>query len=105
MSYSRQDLIKICEKAIVDVSKWDDRDTPITQQQVGIVWALLKANCIFEIEKVDAGTIWLYIYAPSFRHYDCGEDFDINNKDQLDKEYFYLPTLERLKANKNQDWY
>ena len=47
--YNREKLIKICEKAIVDISKWSNRDSPSAQINIGKCWALLKAGCEYNL--------------------------------------------------------
>lgn len=112
--YTREDLIKICELAIVNEEDWEDRDTESSQQQVGICWALLKAGCDFEVtyEKLDdedrnrcitdEDTIWLYIYSKGFMWFECAED---NSRDYKEKIHIYLPTMKRLAEAKGKDWY
>jgi hypothetical protein len=108
--YSREKLIEICEKSIVHLSLWGDRDTPSAQEKVGLCWALLQADCKFVVlvepeEKgdrcfTDEKTIWLRIRWPSFLDIECGEEGDCSND-----ELFYLPTLKRLIENEGGDWY
>lgn len=106
-SYTREKLIEICEKAIVPVEKWGNRDTPEAQLKVGQAWALLKAGCDFEVLikrlendrcVTDEETIWISIKHPAFWTYD-------GDPDHLDEENFYLPTEKTLKASKGRDWY
>lgn len=110
MEYTREELIKICEKAIVDVSKWQNRDTPSSQESVGRLWALLKSNCPFKILYDTHGlctneqTIWLEVYWPQFSHFDW-VGFDLEDITTLHSESFYIPTLKRLEAYENNDWY
>jgi hypothetical protein len=108
--YSREKLIEICEKSIVPLALWGDRDTPSAQERIGLCWALLKAGCHFSILVkpenkgdrcvTDERTIWLRIRWPSFLDIECGEEGDCSNE-----EVFYLPTEKRLKENKGDDWY
>lgn len=112
--YTREELIAICERSIVDVAKWNDRDTPVSQRSVGLLWALLKANCQFEVTysngKFDnrtcvtnKDTIWVDAWFPNFSNMEDG--FDLDNRDTMYKETFYLPTVARLEEAKGEDWY
>jgi hypothetical protein len=105
MQYTREDLIAICEKAIVPVSKWSNRDTPQSQEGIGKVWVLLKTGCPFTViyEEDSPGvitnerTIWLRITSPVFSTFDSGRpEYE---------ELFYLPTLTRIEACSGEDWY
>jgi hypothetical protein len=108
--YSREKLIEICEKSIVPLTLWGNRDTPSAQEKVGLCWVLLKAGCKFNVlvepeEKgcqcvTDENTVWLRIRWPSFLDIECGEEGDCSND-----ELFYLPTLKRLGENEGGDWY
>ena len=110
VALTRDALISICERAIVDVSKWRNRDSPSSQEKTGMLWALLKANCQFEILFDKDGlctneyTIWLRVWSPKFHHFDW-DGFDLNDKDTMEDETFYLPTIARLDAVDGSDWY
>ena len=110
VALTRDALISICERAIVDVSKWRNRDSPSSQEKTGMLWSLLKANCQFEIlfEKdglcTDERIIWIRVWSPKFRHFDW-DGFDLNDKDTMDDETFYLPTIARLDMVNGSDWY
>lgn len=108
--YTREELIKICEKAIVPESKWSDRDSASSIRQVGDCWALLKAGCDFEVrtkentEKdsnciTDEDTIWVDFFFNGFQRFEYGEDVDKEEKTN------YLPTPKRLSEIKGKDWY
>lgn len=111
MTYDRETLIGICEKAFVLQDKWGDRDSSSAQRKLGECYALLRAGCKFEILTADNDgkkhgmvtderTIWLEITFKGFRHFDwCDED------DCLDRETFYLPTAARLDNVNGGDWY
>jgi hypothetical protein len=110
VALTRDALISICERAIVDVAKWRNRDSPSSQEKTGMLWALLKANCQFEIlfEKdglcTDEQTIWIRVWSPKFHHFDW-DGFDLNNKETMEDETFYLPTIARLDMVNGSDWY
>lgn len=109
--YNRQELIAICERAVVPLADWNDRDTPDSQTKIGMAWALLKAGCPFvvcadpkEVCCTDAETIWIEIKYPRFMQFECGETSESDSKDWPD-ETFYLPTPERLDKVAGKDWY
>lgn len=104
--FSRENLIAICEAAVVPVAKWRNRDTPGAQEAVGLCWAMLKAGCDFHVHPAseDSGcytddhTIWLTVHWPTF------SSFEYENGETQDAT-FYLPTPKRLLANTGRDWY
>lgn len=105
--YSRENLIAICEAAVVLVDKWSNRDTPEAQEKLGLAWVLLKAGCEFHVHPVrpgvlgchtDENTIWLTIDWPSFATFEYG------GRSHND-ETFYLPTPKRLRERAGGDWY
>lgn len=98
MMYTREKLIELCDRAIVPVSKWHNRDTPNAQIQVGKCLTLLKAGCEFEIEEVDDCAIWLFVFYPTFHTFESDSDY-------LEKDAFYVPTDRRLKQTEGRDWY
>lgn len=100
--YTRDDLIIICERAVVPHNAWSDRDTPRSQEGVGKVWAFLRAGCDFRVLisgdlVTDDRTIWLEIDHDDFGTRDWGGPGDT--------ELFYLPTPNRLDATDGEDWY
>jgi hypothetical protein len=109
-NYSREKLIEICEKSIVPLPEWGDRDTPSAQENVGLCWVLLKSGCDFSVlvepeEKgdrcvTDERSIWLRIRWPSFLDFECEKEGDPSNQ-----ELFYLPTERRLEKTQGGDWY
>ena len=110
LNYTREELIEICEKAIVQETDWNDRDTEASQCKVGECWALLKAGCDFEVMyddgmcSTDETTIWLYVYSEGFRYFEyaSGEEDDNEYKE---KHHYYLPTLKCLEEANGKDWY
>lgn len=103
-TYTREDLITICEQAVVPESKWLDRDSHRSQCKVGEAWALLKAGCDFKVLysgvcATDDKTIWIEIYAEDFNRFEWGREVD------KWEETYYLPTRKRLEARPGQDWY
>lgn len=102
-NYRRQDLIRLCEDAVVPHKKWGNRDTSDAHRQLGEAWALLKAGCKFEIStkgdlKTDAETVWVKIFFTGFSGFEAGVE-------ENESETFYLPTRKRIKDNSREDWY
>lgn len=89
--YTLPELLSICERAVVPVSLWRDRDSASCQEQLGECWQQLLQNKQFRVRVLksdhpcitDERTIWLAI-----------ED-----------EGYYLPTEARLKESEGKDWY
>lgn len=113
--YTREDLIKICELAIVNEKYWKDRDTESAQRNVGICWILLKCGCDFEVQYdkeydtdgcvTDEKIIWLYIYSKGFRYFEYSDGNEENDREYKEKIILYLPTMKRLAEAKGKDWY
>lgn len=103
VNYTREELIEICEKAIVQEKDWHDRDSESSQRNVGECWALLKAGCDYEItDDTGKNTILLCVYSKGFMWFeDWGEDRD-NSKE---KHRYYLPTPKSLEEANGKDWY
>lgn len=111
MECTREQLIKICEKAFVEQKKWINRDSASSQIQLGQCYALLKAGCEYEIQYTKDGkgcstndrTIWLQLYVYDFDWFENGES---NDKRGNTKDYhYYLPTEKCLKESSKMDWY
>ncbi|VXC06823.1 hypothetical protein [Aeromicrobium sp. 9AM] len=104
--YTREDLIAICEKAIVPESDWSDRDSQRSQVKIGQAWALLKAGCDWHLAddpETDARTIWIEIYSQGFNWFEGG--YDGRDDEFLTRDLFYLPTPGRLIKADGKDWY
>ena len=107
--YTREQLIAICELAIVQEGNWSDRDSASAHIGVGTVWALLNAGCAFRVMNdvkdgglaTDRDTIWLEITYRGFAYFDYGDETD----ESLSTDTFYLPTMRRLKQSGEKDWY
>lgn len=101
MTYIREQLVDLCNKASVHYTKWRNRDSADAQRQVGELSALLKSNCPFEVVtegswKTDDQTIVVQVEFKGFIFFEEGE---------LSKETFYLPTQKRLDEAAGGDWY
>ena len=101
-TYTREELIQICERAVVPQDQWNDRDCADAHYQLGKAWALLKAGCNFTV-KVEDETIWVTFTVYGFR---CFEYADKEEYEAFaDKESCYLPTVSRLEERNGKDWY
>lgn len=98
---SREELIALCEKAIIPLNKWRNRDTPEGQAQLGICWAYLKAGCDF---KADEGIYFviLNIFHPTFNTIERQEGL---GGPELEESSFYIPTQRQLDRKKGGDWH
>lgn len=112
MEYTREQLIQICEMAIVPQDKWNNRDTASAQLGVGKCLVLLKSGCYFEIQRgegacsTDEETIWIQFWVKDFGFFEGNNDDTKGNKGNWDQVYhYYLPTLKRLNDRIGRDWY
>jgi len=96
-TYDREDLIDLCSCALVEQSKWENRDSAAAQSQVGQLWALLLAGCEYEVTEADA--IRLQVKTRGFQSFENGSD------SADDVEFFYLPTDAKLQEVAGGDWY
>lgn len=102
--YTREDLIKICDLALVKEEDWNDRDSYDSQIKVGQLRQLLLCGCEFKVMyddgncSTDDETIWLYTYAKDFGY------FDYRDNEKLE-EHYYIPTLKRIEEVNGKDWY
>ena len=97
---TREELISLCERGVVPVSQWRNRDSAGAQIQLGGASVLLKAGAEFRSAGDPADTdqtIWIRITYPGFAHF----DWDGKEEDDL----FYIPTDERLRDRAGKDWY
>lgn len=105
--YTREELIAICERAVVPHNKWSDRDSPSAHENLGLCWVMLKAGCDFHVHPVGAAsgcftderTIWLTVNWRTFSDFEYGSSFASHS------EQFYLPTPARLDDTQGMDWY
>lgn len=112
--YTREELIAICEKAIVPQSEWSDRDSFDSIKGVGIAYALLKAGCKFQVlyEEpliTDESTIWIKFWVKNFSWFEMANEEDCPDGYCSDSDgselTIYLPTEKRLEQTKGKDWY
>jgi len=124
---SREDLIEICEDAVVSCSEWHDRDSYGAQYQLNEIHGLLKFGAKYTYSTQD-DTIWVTfknlnnvnpLDIPMYLDIDDRDDF-FNTEDNADHEmldasgawhidensaYGFLPTKERLLEVDGSDWY
>lgn len=103
--YNKEQLIEICEKAIVPHKEWINRDTSDAQAQIAVAAAYLKCGCDFRVLTdennsgglaTDKETIWLEITFSGFGTFEGGDK---------EKQTYFLPTPERIKNADMRDWY
>lgn len=97
---SREELIALCERAIIPVTDWRNRDTPAALEQLGICWAYLKSGCEY---KADYGMFFviLNIFRPTFNTIERQEPL---GGPELEEASFYIPTQRQLDRKKGGDW-
>ena len=97
---TREELVDLCDRAIVPQARWHDRDSADAQRQVGALRALLLAGCEYgpnERLKSDELTIWVEVTYEGFAFHDWGGPANTKT--------YYLPTAARLAEREGQDWY
>lgn len=105
---TREDLMQLCLDGIVAEQYWSDRDSAKAIKQLGEAYALLAADCNFNVLygetkgstghlKTDDRTIWISV---QYKGFDYFED------SVYSYDTFYIPTRARLDAARVQrDWY
>ena len=97
---TREELIALCERGVVPVSQWFNRDSAGAQIQLGKALALLRAGAEFYTAGDPADTdqtIWISITYPGFAHFDWDGEWE--------HDTFYIPTDARLRDRAGKDWY
>ena len=99
---TREGLISLCERGVVNVEAWRNRDSEGAQRQLGEAWALLRAGCEFDfdeemIDNSGGKIVWVIIHRPGFATVDWGGPWE--------DTHYYLPSNERLHAVGGKDWY
>lgn len=115
--YTREELIDVCERGVVPMEDWHNRDSSAAQAQMGHAWALLRAGCPFLVRAApdsprdgcvtDRETVWISFYdVHDFSYFERGDDYYTGgNGDPGGSGVFYLPTPERLSKVDGKDWY
>lgn len=109
--YDRDELVAICEAALVPKDRWRDRDSYGAQKGVATAWMLLRTGHDFTVLTrpegetgrgcfTDDRTIWLEI--GPIRGFMAVE---LGMEDGAEDELIYLPTRERLAKVDGGDWY
>jgi len=106
--YTREELIQICERAVVPIEKWGNRDSPSSHEKLGVCSVMLKAGADFTVHRAkkegesgcltDDRTIWLTLHWHNFGDFEYGTRFG-------ESDSFYLPTPARLDQTEGRDWY
>jgi hypothetical protein len=103
--YTREELLKLCEAALVPQHRWHDRDSASAQEGVGKCYAFLRDGCDFKVcthkdndvyPATDNLTVWVVVKVHGFNYFEDGE---------VSEELFYIPTQERLDKRRGGDWY
>ena len=89
----REDLIRLCEDAVVPNNRWASADTYYAQAQLASLWLFLKAGCKFKLDEEENGTVWVVV-----TFYQPGTKLHITSD-------YYLPTRKRLNSANGKDWY
>lgn len=100
---SRDDLLEICRRSIVNVHRWGNTlDSGYAQTQIGRCWALLSAGCDFRIMTAQQGdpSVWC---TQALR---IGVEVDVRIAGTVDscEEVFLLPTRRVLNVANGGDW-
>lgn len=56
---NREELIALCERAVVPVEQWSDRDSADAQKQVGEALVLLRAGEAEAVKRDDGSVGWV----------------------------------------------
>lgn len=97
---SREALIALCERAVVPIDRWRNRDSAAAQRQVGDALVLLRAGATITESSSPASTgetHWIDLSFPGFGYFDWDGEWET--------ETFYIPTAERLGRVEGGDWY
>ena len=127
-SYTREELIQLCEDAVVPFMKWNDRDSYSAQKQLSDIYGLLKIGCDFEIDddtndrminitfknltNEQKNNYWNYslpIDSKDSYLEEFGYDSEMFDSDgiNINSNYIggYIPTRKRLDDSNGEDWY
>lgn len=113
---TREELIALCEKAIVPQDKWSNRDSESAQQNIGRCCQLLKCGCKFQILTKenhpnycsDEETWKLHFWVHNFNwfeNYTSDENDGYRSGSDGKLLTFFIPTNKALKKANGDDWY
>ena len=107
---SREELIAVCDRAVVPKEHWHDRDSYSAQKGVAICRMLLLTGHDFEVRTkaryerdgcvTDDRTIWVEV--TNIRGFMAVE---MGMGEGAESDTFYLPTAKRLDESTGRDWY
>lgn len=113
--YTREELVAICERAMVPQDKWNDHGSCSAQIGVGAALVLLKAGCKFDVLTADnqkgeraplitnEKTIWIRFWVHNFMWFEIGDEDDPDGFKH--ENMICLPTPEHLDEAQGNDWY
>lgn len=97
---TREQLVELCDSAVVAEKRWTNRDSAGAQRQIGELRSLLLAGCEFTIEEAPRlGSWWVEVQYKGFDYFEEGT---------MSVGSFYVPTAERLAKSVEiitKDWY
>ena len=122
MELTRQDLIELCEWAVVPAYKWHNRDSYSAQVNIASIYEGLTAGLDYEITDTTDGTIWIKFTEVNKSKMKKARYLSIDDIDdyKYDDEMFYsdgidftsgnykggyIPTEKRLEEAEGDDWY
>lgn len=98
---TREELIALCEAAVVPQEHWYNRDSSAAQRQVGEALVLLRAGCDFALATDPPQTQfawWVEITHRGFMDFELG-------RPATARDLFYIPTRASLDQAAGKDWY
>lgn len=112
--WTREELIAICQRAVVPVKDWRHLQAAEVHEKHGLCWVLLTAGCEFTVQPAapegtrrscatDAQYIWVFIAWPDV------SDLRLGTRPKAPAgsncAAFRLPTPARLDEAAGKDWY
>lgn len=68
-NYTREDLIELCERAVVPCSEWHDRDSLSAQKNLEEVYSFLKIGCDYKMNNESDRTVWIAFSNVTYEQY------------------------------------
>lgn len=99
MTYSRAELVALCDRGLVPEDLWCNRDSAGAQRQLATARAFLLAGCAYRLAtdpKQTPDTVWVEITYKGFDYFETHDETT---------DTFYIPTAARLDAHSGKDWY